>query len=134
MKAMKGMKMALLVVPMLMAGVAMAADTESHRQDVSAAAIEQINLANKLAALGEARQDPLLLIAAAKLRKSISDEPVVSGEAANMSTQDMLKRAKALANGRKDLIGLAEDVEMMKSKGLPLGIDINLEPDGRYKY
>ena len=40
----------------------------------SAATIEQLALANKLIALGDARKDPVLLIAAAKLQKSLSTE------------------------------------------------------------
>jgi hypothetical protein len=89
---------------------------ESKAHGPSPAALEQINLANKLIALGDARKDPLLLIAAAKLQKSLSAEPA-GMPTASVTPQDVLARAKKLSAGQKDMAGLAADVEAMKSKG-----------------
>ena len=81
----------------------------------SPSVIEQINLANKLIALGDERKDPLLLIAAARLQKSLSDEAV--GLPHNsVKVPDVLERARKLAEGRKDLTGLVDDVAAMRSK------------------
>lgn len=79
------------------------------------AAIEQMDLANKLIALGEARKDPLILIVAAKLQKTVGQE-IVNLPKKSMETSAVLESAKKYAAGRKDLIGLADDVAAEKSK------------------
>ena len=79
------------------------------------AAIEQMDLANKLIALGEARKDPLMLIVAAKLQKSLGMETAGLPKQ-GMETKTLLETAKKYAAGRKDLMGLADDVAAEKSK------------------
>lgn len=76
--------------------------------------INQMVIINKLIALGELRKDPLLLIVAAKLQKTLSAEPVVN--VSDVSTNSILGRAKKMAQGRKDIIELADDVLAMRSK------------------
>jgi hypothetical protein len=79
------------------------------------AAIEQMNLANQLIALGEARKDPLMLIVAAKIQKSLGAEsPALAKQGTESKT--LLDNARKYAAGRKDLIGLADDVAAEKSK------------------
>lgn len=79
------------------------------------AAIEQMNLANQLIALGEARKDPLLLIVAAKIQKSLGAEaPALPKDSTESKT--LLDNARKYAAGRKDLIGLVDDVAAEKSK------------------
>lgn len=92
------------------------AEDAQTRAAPSAAVIEQVDIANKLIALGDARKDPVLLIAAAKLQKSLG------AEASSMPTQstavsDVLARAKKFSAGRKDIEGIADDVAAQKSKG-----------------
>ncbi len=82
---------------------------------LSPAAIEQMDLANKLIALGEARKDPLMLIVAAKLQKTLGQE-MASLPKQGMETSAVLESARKYAAGRKDLIGLADDVAAEKSK------------------
>ncbi len=79
------------------------------------AAIEQMDLANKLIALGEARKDPLMLIVAAKLQKTLGQEMATLPKQ-GMETSAVLESARKYAAGRKDLIGLADDVAAEKSK------------------
>lgn len=83
---------------------------------LSPVVVAQMNLANKLIALGDARKDPLLLIAAAKIRKSLG------GEAAELPGQlstssDLLARAKTLAAGNNELTGIIDDIAATRSKG-----------------
>ncbi len=97
-------------------GVALAAEEKPVEGGLTPAVVEQIDVANKLIALGDARKDPVLLIAAAKLQKSLSAEAAGS-PAESTATNAVLERAKKLAAGRKDLIGLADDVAAQKTKG-----------------
>lgn len=97
-------------------GMAFAGEDKATEAGLTPAVVEQMDVANKLIALGDARKDPVLLIAAAKLQKSLS--AVAAGTPAqSTATNDVLDRAKKLAAGRKDLIGLADDVAAEKTKG-----------------
>ncbi len=77
--------------------------------------IEQLVLANKLIALGDARKDPLLLIAAARIQKNL-DNQAIAAPAADTATRSLLDRARQYAGNRKDLIGLVDDIAAQKSK------------------
>lgn len=83
---------------------------------ISPAAVEQIVLAQKLAAIGAARKDPLLLLAAAQLRASLDAAPVPAGDTFE-SLDDMLATARELAAGREDIIGIADDIAAGSSRG-----------------
>lgn len=96
----------------LTAGHCLAEDTPSVN------VIEQLALANKLVALGDARKDPLLLIAAARIQKGLDD--TASAAPTDVSTRSVLERARHYAGSRKDLIGLIDDVAAQKSKGFAL--------------
>lgn len=95
---------------------AFAGEGKAAEGGLTPAVVEQLDVANKLIALGDARKDPVLLIAAAKLQKSLNPEAAGS-PAQSTATNDVLDRAKKLAAGRKDLIGLADDVAAQKTKG-----------------
>ena len=103
---------------LLLASVLDIASAEEAKQDsgLTPAVVEQLMVANKLIALGDARKDPLLLIAAAKLQKSLGAE-AASSPSQNTATKDVLERARKLAAGRKDMVGIADDVAAAKSKG-----------------
>lgn len=97
-------------------GVAMAGEDKAAEGGLTPAVVEQLDVANKLIALGDARKDPVLLIAAAKLQKSLSTEAAGS-PTQSTAPNEVLERAKKLAAGRKDLVGLADDVAAQKTKG-----------------
>ena len=80
-----------------------------------AAATEQANLINKLIAYGDARHDPILLLAAAKLQKSLSDSGAPTS-AESSKTEDVLQRAKKNSSGSKEIAALAEDIKASKTK------------------
>lgn len=102
--------------------LALAEDAKKAEQEPSPAVIEQMDIANKLIALGDARKDPLLLIVAAKLQKSFGAE-AASTPTQSADTKAVLERAKKLSAGNKELIGIADDVAAQKSKGAYWQID-----------
>lgn len=93
--------------------------------------IEQLALANRLIALGDAHKDPLLLIAAARIQKGI-DNQNISVPTVDVSTKSVLDRARQYAGNRKDLIGMADDVAAHKSKAHTLDCaEPHLPPCGK---
>jgi hypothetical protein len=102
----------------LNAGGAMAQDDKG----LSPAMVQQLDLVNRLVALGDARKDPLLLLAAASIQKSMGTD------SATLPTQstapdDVLSRAKAMAAGRKDITSMVDEVSAAKPKGASWRID-----------
>lgn len=94
-----------------------------------AAPVRQIRLSAEVYAAGVANRDPVLMIAAAKLRKSaglrqVARQPdVPSGESggALLDWQAMLAMAEGLATGDTALIGLIEDIRAEATKGVSDG-------------
>lgn len=108
-------KLASLVMAGVMtlgAGVAQAQDAAT----MTPAMVEQLSLAHKLIALGEARKDPVLLLAAASLQKSLASAEGTTLPAKSMAADDVLARAKSYSVGRPDLIGVADELGSVKSK------------------
>ena len=90
-------------------------------------------LSARLYAVGMEAQDPLLIIAAAKLRKTIA--PVASDRAATGGTSasdaplgwdEMLASAEPLATGDDALLGLIADVLVEATKGVASGPVYNI--------
>lgn len=107
-----------LTAVLLFAGVnnAMAEEnTGGVLASAQAAATEQANLINKLIAYGDARHDPVLLLAAAKLQRTLSD--TVAPESTQSSkTEAVLERAKLAAKNNKEIASLADDIKASKTK------------------
>lgn len=108
------MKLISIAAASLLAGLSVSFAAEPAKP-VPPAVTEQINLASKLADYGVAHNDPLLLIAAARVMKTMSP---AAAAAQKLSPDDMLKKAKELAGNRQDLKELADDVAAESSKGL----------------
>jgi hypothetical protein len=98
----------------------------------SASAVEALAAATSLVRYGDAAKDPLALIAAAKIMREVgSSQGTVqrvdgqSGDAKNKpdstSVDAILTRAKGMAQGRPDLIALADDVAKASSRGATAG-------------
>lgn len=94
----------------------------------SASAVEAVAAAQGMVRYGDSAKDPLALIAAAKALKNLagkdSTSERVSGKPAeaknkpdSMSVEAILSRAKALANGRQDIVALADDVAKEGARG-----------------
>lgn len=99
-------------------GLAQAQDDKG----ISPAVVQQLDLVNRLIALGDARKDPLLLAAAASIQKSLGTDSVTL-PTQSTAPEAVLERAKALAAGKKDLLSVVEDVSATKSKGASWKID-----------
>ncbi|NWF35144.1 hypothetical protein [Mariprofundus sp. KV] len=93
----------------------LASDDKVKTKGLNAAVVEQANIINKLIDLGDARKDPILLLAAAKLQKTMSEEAAPASDESS-ATKDILARVKKTAKGRKDIAGIADDIAAAKSK------------------
>ncbi len=95
---------------------AQAAEPAAAAAPISPAAVEQIVLAQKLAAIGAARKDPLLLLAAAQLRGSLDETPVPATEKFD-SLDEILNSAREYGQGREDILAIADDIAAGSSRG-----------------
>ena len=118
---MKSKFLTLAVAAMLAvsAGAVLAQDEKA----LSPAVVQQLDLINRLVALGDARKDPLLLLAAASIQKSLGTDAAATLPSQSTAPDAILARAKAFSIGRKDLMDLAEDVGAIKAKGASWRID-----------
>lgn len=95
--------------------------------------VKLAELSARLYAAGMEAGDPLLVLAAAKLRKSLA--PVAgnraavggaAGEGAPLSWEEMLDSASALSAGDAALLGLVEDARVETTKGVASGPVYNI--------
>ena len=115
----KLLSLAVAAVLAINAGTALAQDEKA----LSPAVVQQLDLINRLVALGDARKDPLLLLAAASIQKSLGTDAAATLPSQSTAPDAILARAKAFSIGRKDLMDLAEDVGAIKAKGASWRID-----------
>ena len=115
----KFLSLAVAAVLAINAGTALAQDEKA----LSPAVVQQLDLINRLVALGDARKDPLLLLAAASIQKSLGTDAAATLPSQSTAPDAILARAKAFSIGRKDLMDLAEDVGATKAKGASWRID-----------
>jgi hypothetical protein len=99
----------------------------------SASPVKTAELSARLYAAGVTAEDPLLIISAAKLRKTLA--PVAgdraatggeTGEGSPLSWEEMLASAEALAEGDDILLGLILDVRAETAKGVASGPVYNI--------
>lgn len=116
-----------LLVTALCAVLALPAAAET------ASPVKLAELSARLYAAGLATSDPLLVISAAKLRKTLApvagDRAPVDGQAvdaAPLGWEEMLANAESLATGDDTLLGLIDDVRSEKTKGVASGPVYNI--------
>jgi hypothetical protein len=93
----------------------------------TALAVESLRTAAELVRYGDANKDPLALITAARMMKQagvqdskaerVAVKPEAKDKPDTRSVEAVLARAKTLANGRQDLIALADDVAKSGARG-----------------
>lgn len=95
--------------------------------------VKAAELSARLFMAGEAAQDPVLMLAAAKLRKQTNPVEIVrpaeggeGGTDAPLAWEEMLESAEALATGDDALLGLIEDVRAETTKGVVTGPVYNI--------
>lgn len=92
------------------------------------APLETMRTARALFDIGVARQDPLLILAAARLRKSVEPRAVARSpedrtplDGSPIGWQEMLAAAAPLIEGDPSLTGVAEDIAAERDKGVTIG-------------
>lgn len=95
--------------------------------------VKLAELSARLYAMGVDRQDPLLILSAARLRKTLapvaSDRAAmggVAGAGAPLGWEEMLAAAEPLADGDESLMGLIEDIRTETTKGVSSGPVYNI--------
>lgn len=81
--------------------------------------VEQIDLAAKLTNYGIERNDPLLLLAAARLIATVSPDPAAPTPA--LSATELVEKAKSIAGGKGEITALADQVASEIPRGLCYG-------------
>lgn len=81
--------------------------------------VEQIDLASKLTNYGVERNDPLLLLAAARLIATVSPDAAASTPA--LSAEDLIEKAKSIAGGKGEVAALADQIASEIPRGLCYG-------------
>ena len=81
--------------------------------------VEQIDLASKLTNYGVERNDPLLLLAGARLIATVSPEPAAPAPA--LSAAELVEKAKAIAGGKGEVAALADQIASEIPHGLCYG-------------
>lgn len=77
--------------------------------------MQQVMLSEDLIALGMERRDPILLLAALRLRATLDDTTVAAGSEFT-DKETVLEAAKAAAAGQDALLGLIEDAATEKGR------------------
>ncbi|EFL88529.1 hypothetical protein [Ahrensia sp. R2A130] len=104
-----------LAISLSFAGSALAQDAKPGAKAVPPGVMAQVVLSEQLIALGTARNDAHLLLAAMRLRSDVSDEmPAIGGEVTSDEALDAAL-AKAVA-GNDALTGVAEDVKASRPR------------------
>ncbi len=108
----------LAVVAALVSSASFAEDEKNADKAaaLSTGMVEQINLVHKLIDLGDAKNDPIYLIAAAKLQKDLSVDTIAESKE-KRDADSVLDRAIKLAGEREDISAIAEDIKAAKTKG-----------------
>ncbi len=98
-----------------MTGGALAED-----KTLSVAAVQQLALADNLIAIGVARKDPFLLIAAVRIRTGLTEDAATLQEDLK-SNEDVLAKAAEFSAGREDVAALIEDIKAEGGRGYYTG-------------
>jgi hypothetical protein len=89
------------------------------KQQLTPGIVEQIDLASKLTNYGVERNDPLLLLAAARLIATVAPDPAAPTPA--LSASELVEKAKAIAGGKGEIATLADQVASEIPRGLCYG-------------
>lgn len=99
--------------------------------------VKAAELSGRLFATGVEMQDPLLILSAAKLRKTLnpveSDKTTATAEDAPLTWEEMLTTAEPLAAGDDILLGLIDDIRAESTKGVATGPVYNIGTLGNGK-
>lgn len=135
-----------LLLAMFCAGQATAAEDQQqgpNRGDSKASApgaetVQMLDLADELARYGIAAGDPVAIIEAAKIKKSVptraldaskqtegADSAGTKDSGLDLSADALLERAESMAGGNSALLGLIADARASKSRGAVQGAAVH---------
>ena len=114
------MKMKSLVAAgMLATTLPLAPALAQEKQPLTPGIVEQLNLASKLTNYGLEREDPFLLLAAARLLSTI--DPAAAASQEPISAEELIAKAREMSGDRQSVNLVADDVEEEVSRGLCYG-------------
>jgi len=99
--------------------------------------LDRLRLAHGLYQTGLAQREPLYLLAAARLRKSVPLTPAAGAEGAPLGWREILAAADPMIAGDPTLMGLAEDLRAERAKGVadgPVYSIVQIAPGGTDTY
>jgi hypothetical protein len=99
--------------------LAAAAPVAAQDEAMTPTILEDIAMAERLIALGEARGEPLMILAAIRLRATLGGAEAEIPEGFT-TREDAFAAARALAGEDAGLTGLIDDVEADNSRRLPI--------------
>ncbi|WP_226779852.1 hypothetical protein [Oceaniglobus trochenteri] len=101
------------IISLSLLGPAMAQDSASP------ATMDEIAMSEKLIALGQARGEPLLVLAAIRLRATLGGETGAAGDTLT-SREDAFALARELAGDDPAMAGIIDDAETEGSRRMPI--------------
>jgi len=109
------MKLKMAVFAALLAAAPVAALAQD-KMELTPGSVEQLDLAATLTNYGIERNDPLLLLAAARILKTL--DPAAAESATAMSADDLIAKAREIAGGKNGVDAVAAAITGETSKGL----------------
>jgi len=95
--------------------ISLAAAANAEGDDLTPAAMQEVVMAEQLMALGKARGEPLMVLAAIRLRATLGG-PSGAPLAGLTSQEEAIAIARDLAAGDDALLGIVGDVEVNSSR------------------
>lgn len=90
-----------------------------EKETLTPGIVEQIDIAAKLTNYGVERNDPVLLLAAAKMIATLSPEAAAS--TSPLTPAELVEKAKSVSAGSAEIAKLADDISAEVSRGLCYG-------------
>lgn len=88
---------------------------QAGEKDLTPAAMAEISMAEKLFALGQARREPMMILAAIRLRATLGGETSAPGKAFT-SQEEAFAAARKIAKGDDAMMSIIDDVEANSSR------------------
>ena len=114
------MQIAPIVAAAMLASAVLAAPALAQdKPALTPGIVEQLDLASKLTNYGLERNDPFLLLAAARLIATVAPEAATPQPP--LSADELIARAREMAGGQQSVAAAADDIAAEVSRGLCYG-------------
>ncbi|MEM1162168.1 MAG: hypothetical protein AAGJ28_14630 [Pseudomonadota bacterium] len=95
--------------------VAVFVPAKAEEKDLTPAVMAEVAMAEELVAMGMARKEPLMILAAIRMRATLGADTGATGDGFT-SLDDAIAAAKEMATGDDAMMGLIEDVAAESSR------------------